>query len=67
MVVELDENLVSQITDQVKPQDDLAELSRQLLKLLVAKVLVLNWKNTSIMESRLCCKTLIISQIASQK
>ena len=56
MVVELDENLVSQITDQVKTQDDLAELSKQLLKLSVDKELALNWKNTSVMESRLCYK-----------
>ena len=39
MSVELDNNLVDQIVGQVKTQDDLADLSRQLLKLAMERVL----------------------------
>ncbi|WP_263078608.1 IS256 family transposase [Endozoicomonas sp. Mp262] len=39
MSVELDNNLVDQIVEQVKTQDDLADLSRQLLKVAMERVL----------------------------
>ncbi|WP_419833132.1 hypothetical protein [Endozoicomonas atrinae] len=39
MSVELDEKLVDQIASQIKTQDDLADLSRLLLKAAVARVM----------------------------
>ena len=45
MSVELDEKLVDQIVGQVKTQDDLADLSRQLLKAAVERVMTVELEN----------------------
>ena len=44
MSVKLDENLFDEIVEQIKTQDDLADLSRQLLKVAVERVMALNSK-----------------------